>query len=83
MASLGTYLSFVRISHTVFALPFALTGALLAALGAAARLGGARLDPGLHGLGAQRRDGLQPAGRRAVRRRQSRAPPAASCRAAR
>jgi 4-hydroxybenzoate polyprenyltransferase len=30
MASLGTYLSFVRISHTVFALPFALTGALLA-----------------------------------------------------
>ena len=33
MASLGTYLSFVRISHTVFALPFALTGALLAACG--------------------------------------------------
>ncbi|MGD9904891.1 MAG: 4-hydroxybenzoate octaprenyltransferase [Vicinamibacterales bacterium] len=31
MASIGTYLSFVRISHTVFALPFALTGALLAA----------------------------------------------------
>jgi len=31
MASLATYLSFVRISHTVFALPFALTGALLAA----------------------------------------------------
>ena len=30
MASLATYLSFVRISHTVFALPFALTGALLA-----------------------------------------------------
>jgi 4-hydroxybenzoate polyprenyltransferase len=33
MASLSTYLSFVRISHTVFALPFALTGALLAAWG--------------------------------------------------
>ena len=33
MASLATYLSFVRISHTVFALPFALTGALLAAWG--------------------------------------------------
>jgi 4-hydroxybenzoate polyprenyltransferase len=33
MASVGTYLSFVRISHTVFALPFALTGALLAAWG--------------------------------------------------
>ncbi len=30
MASLGTYLSFVRFSHSVFALPFALTGALLA-----------------------------------------------------
>ena len=27
---LGTYLSFVRFSHSVFALPFALTGALLA-----------------------------------------------------
>jgi 4-hydroxybenzoate polyprenyltransferase len=35
MASLATYLSFVRISHTVFALPFALTGALLAAWGRA------------------------------------------------
>lgn len=31
MASLRTYLSFVRVSHTVFALPFAFTGALLAA----------------------------------------------------
>jgi 4-hydroxybenzoate polyprenyltransferase len=30
MRSLSTYLSFVRVSHTVFALPFALTGALLA-----------------------------------------------------
>ena len=30
MRRLGTYLSFVRVSHTVFALPFALTGALLA-----------------------------------------------------
>src|SRR5687767_9996056 len=28
---IGTYLSFVRFSHSVFALPFALTGALLAA----------------------------------------------------
>lgn len=33
MASISTYLSFVRVSHTVFALPFALTGALLAAWG--------------------------------------------------
>src|ERR687892_604976 len=30
MARLLTYLSFVRFSHSVFALPFALTGALLA-----------------------------------------------------
>jgi 4-hydroxybenzoate polyprenyltransferase len=30
MGVLGTYLSFIRFSHTVFALPFALTGALLA-----------------------------------------------------
>jgi 4-hydroxybenzoate polyprenyltransferase len=30
MTSLRTYLSFVRFSHSVFALPFALTGALLA-----------------------------------------------------
>ena len=30
-ARLGTYLSFIRFSHSVFALPFALTGALLAA----------------------------------------------------
>ena len=31
MSRLRTYLSFVRFSHSVFALPFALTGALLAA----------------------------------------------------
>src|SRR5678810_1499771 len=30
MRKLSTYLSFVRFSHSVFALPFALTGALLA-----------------------------------------------------
>lgn len=32
MWRIPTYLSFVRVSHTVFALPFALTGALLAAI---------------------------------------------------
>jgi len=32
MLRVSTYLSFVRVSHTVFALPFALTGALLASL---------------------------------------------------
>jgi 4-hydroxybenzoate polyprenyltransferase len=31
IARVGTYLSFIRFSHSVFALPFALTGALLAA----------------------------------------------------
>ena len=31
MSMLSTYLSFIRFSHSVFALPFALTGALLAA----------------------------------------------------
>src|SRR5215510_8897535 len=31
MSSIRTYLSFVRFSHTVFALPFAFAGALLAA----------------------------------------------------
>ena len=30
MGRLTTYLSFIRFSHSVFALPFALTGALLA-----------------------------------------------------
>src|SRR5512138_3851995 len=30
MPKIATYLSFVRFSHSVFALPFALTGALLA-----------------------------------------------------
>src|SRR5687767_15695586 len=30
MAGIATYLSFIRFSHSVFALPFALTGALLA-----------------------------------------------------
>ncbi len=30
MAGITTYLSFIRVSHSVFALPFALTGALLA-----------------------------------------------------
>ena len=30
MASVATYLSFIKVGHTVFALPFALTGALLA-----------------------------------------------------
>ena len=30
MGRIATYLSFIRFSHSVFALPFALTGALLA-----------------------------------------------------
>ena len=59
------YASFVRFSHSVFALPFALAGALLALAHRAARPG-ARLGwiVGLHGGGAQRGDGVQPAGGR-------------------
>ena len=75
-----TYLSFVRFSHSVFALPFALAGALLAARQIADDLGEGGLDSGGDGRGAQRGDGLQPARRRPVRRaqpanRQPRAPP--------
>ena len=60
MTRLATYLSFVRFSHSVFALPFALTGALLAWRTAAVLLGAGRLDRRLHGERPQRRDGLQP-----------------------
>ena len=41
---LVTYLSFVRFSHSVFALPFALTGALLGAGSIAVHLAAGRLD---------------------------------------
>ena len=71
-----TYASFVRFSHSVFALPFALTGALLALhrLGewSPATVGGAlRVDRARDGGRAERRDGLQSPGRRVARRAQS------------
>ena len=72
IARLRTYPSFVRFSHSVFALPFALVGR--AAGGARTcrstwpRVGWiARRDGG----GAQRGDGLQPPRRRALRRAES------------
>ena len=68
MSRLPTYFSFVRFSHSVFALPFALTGALLAWRDTAVLLVAGGLDRRLHGERAQRRDGIQPPGRCAVRR---------------
>ena len=63
-----TYASFVRFSHSVFALPFALTGALLAVARRAGQLGaGGWIIVAMVG-GPQRRDGIQPAGRRRVGR---------------
>ena len=72
MNRLQTYLSFVRFSHCVFALPFALTGALLALherpLPARRRAVARAVDRRRDGRGAQRGDGVQPAGGREVGR---------------
>ena len=67
---LTTYLSFVRFSHSVFALPFALTGALLAWREHPFSWSQVGVDRRLHGERAQRGDGVQPPGRRASRRAQ-------------
>ena len=67
---LRTYLSFVRFSHSVFALPFALAGALLAARHVADHWRHGRLDSRGDGVGAQRGDGIQSARRRAHGRAQ-------------
>ena len=70
-----TYLSFVRFSHSVFALPFALTGALLALQRQPDRRArhclARALDRRRDGGGAQRGDGVQPAGRRQLGREES------------
>ena len=68
---LRTYASFVRFSHSVFALPFALVGALAGGAHGGIRVAPRDLDRRLHGGRAQRRDGIQPAGRRALRRAES------------
>ncbi len=72
---LRTYASFVRFSHSVFALPFALTGALLAIKRQPSRASSssrcAALDHRGNGGRAQRGDGVQPAGRCEIRRAQS------------
>ena len=72
--------SLVKIEHTVFALPFAYVGALLAVttVPSAHDLSGSRVAMvGARSLAM----GAQPADRRRDRRPQSRARPAASCRA--
>ncbi len=60
--SLQTVLEMIKFEHTLFALPFAFLGMLLAAEGWPEWSGG-RLDRPGDGRGAQRRHGLQPAGR--------------------
>ena len=66
---LSIYLSFVRFSHSVFALPFAFAGALLAARHTPLRWPTIVWILHRDGCGPQRRDGVQPTGRRAVRSR--------------
>ena len=68
---LRTYLSFVRFSHSVFALPFALAGALLASRQSPITAATRRLDSRGHGVGAQRGHGIQPARRCADGRAES------------
>ena len=73
-------LEMIKFEHSVFALPFALTGALLAfrdgGYATARDLAEAALDRGGHGGGALRRHGLQPAGGCRYRRPQSAHPDA-------
>ncbi len=73
----------IKFEHSVFALPFALTGALLAWRDAGFRppgpLAKARLDRGLHGRRALRRHGVQSRARRRYRRDAIRAPACAIC----
>ena len=66
LARTRDFLELIKFSHTLFALPFALLGAVLAACyprRTAARLAGLARHPALHGRGALGRDGLQPPGR--------------------
>ena len=65
----ATTLEMIKFSHTLFALPFALLSAVLAAR-RRARPGDPREDPPRDGRRAQRRDGAQPARRSRDRRGQ-------------
>ncbi len=67
LRSLRTTLEMIKFSHTVFALPFALLSAVLAAGGWPARRD-ARKNPSRDGRRPQRRHGAQPAGRPGDRR---------------
>ena len=74
LARTRDFLELIKFSHTLFALPFALLGAALAAFYPGApppRLAGLAGHPALHGRGALGRDGLQPPGRSLLRRPQS------------
>ena len=66
MRKVLTYLSFVRFSHSVFALPFALTGALLAWRIQPFSWAAGGVDYGVHGQRPQCRNGIQSAGGRAI-----------------
>ena len=57
MGTLSTYLSFVRFSHSVFALPFAFTGALLAWRSTPFHWAQVAVDRRLHGQRPQRGHG--------------------------
>ena len=72
----------IRFSHSVFALPFALASATLAAREGGVSARAVALDRGRDGRGAQRGDGFQPRWSTARSTPATRARPAASCRAA-
>jgi 4-hydroxybenzoate polyprenyltransferase len=69
LGRVGEYLEMVKVAHTVFALPFALMGAFLAAGGMPA--GRTVFTSSLRWSGPQRSDGVQPRGRRGDRREES------------
>ena len=79
LATVRHFLSLIRFSHTVFALPFALLAAVMAWHGrwrTASADGHSRWQelaghPAVHGVCPQRGDGVQSAGRSQARRRES------------
>ena len=81
LRSLRTTLEMIKFSHTLFALPFALLAAVLAAGGWPRRID-ARQDPPRHGRRAERGHGPQPAGRPRGSTRRTRARRPARCRRA-
>ena len=68
---LATYLSFIRFSHSVFALAVCADRRAAGVAACAVRMAADPVGDRRDGVGAQRRDGIQPAGRRADGRPQS------------